>query len=116
MADETTTDTHLALRQVMTKVLGERDITRNEALHQLMGLDLHTSNITVVKTSLECTKGINKNKRTNQLEFTNSFVDMYSNRFSSVKFQATFEENDYNFMELFSIQHCEIFRFKKAKW
>ena len=83
----------------MTKVLGERDITRNEALHQLMGLDLHTSNITVVKTTLESSKGINKNKRTNQLEFTDSFVDMYSNRFNSVKYQTTFEENDYNFME-----------------
>ena len=40
-----------------------------------------------------------KNKRTNQLEFTDSFVDMYSNRFNSVKYQTTFEENDYNFME-----------------
>ena len=101
MADAATTDTHLALKQVFTKVLGERDITRNEAIHQLLGLDLHISNVTVVKTSLDSSKGISKNQRTNQLQFNDSFVDLYSNRFTSAVYNQMYAEdqNDLNFIE-----------------
>lgn len=99
MADETTTDTHLALKQVMTKVLGERDITRNEAIHQLLGLDLHFSNITVIKTSLESSKSLSKNKYSNQYQLNDSYIDLYSNRFNSSKYSSIFGTKDINFIE-----------------
>lgn len=60
----TTTDTHMALKKVMTKVLGLRDISMHEALHLTMSLDLHWSNIKVVRTSLNKSNLIKENTDT----------------------------------------------------
>ena len=63
----------------MTKVLAERDVTVHEALHQLLGLDLHASNITVVTTSLEPTRAIQNNKA-GETVLHESFIDIYAGR------------------------------------
>ena len=78
-ANSNTTSTHLALQQVMTKVLAERDVTVHEALHQLMGLDLQASNITVVTTSLEPTRAIKRNG-SGEAVLHEAYIDMYAGR------------------------------------
>jgi hypothetical protein len=52
-AREGETDTRLALKRVMTKVLGSRDVSRAEALHCLQDIPLHDSNVTIVRESLQ---------------------------------------------------------------
>lgn len=52
--------TQTNLRKVMNKVLGLRDISMHEALHLTMSMDLHWSNITVLKTSLIKSNSIKK--------------------------------------------------------
>lgn len=51
------------LKKVMNKVLGLRDISMHEALHLCMSLDLHWTNVTLVKTSLVKSNSIKKNQR-----------------------------------------------------
>ena len=63
----------------MKKVLAERDVTVHEALHQLLGLDLHASNITVVTTSLEPTRAIQNNKA-GETVLHESYIDIYAGR------------------------------------
>ncbi len=48
-AHEGETDTCLALKRVMTKVLGSRDVSRAEALHCLQDIPLHDSYVTMCK-------------------------------------------------------------------
>lgn len=71
-------DTRLCLRRVMTKVLAERDVTFQEPLHQLLGLDLYNSNITVVKVSLESTARVRVNN--NKLEMNTGLVIAFARR------------------------------------
>ena len=75
-------DTKITLQKIMNKVLGERDITRNEALHILMGLDMHESNVTVVRTSLDYNYGLRNNKKTGEAYLAKSYPEKYANRLS----------------------------------
>lgn len=61
-------ESRCGLKKVITKVLGMRDISMHEALHLCMSLDLHSSNITVVKTSLLKSNLIKKKKRSKYLK------------------------------------------------
>lgn len=79
----------------MTKVLGMRDITVMEAVHQLLGFPLYESNITVVTANLEAFKQLRKKK--GQIVFTDSMVELYSSR---QKYQSRFPGIiDVNFLE-----------------
>ena len=51
-------NTALVLKKIMNKVLGERDISNHEALHQISALPLKESNISVVKVNLDHSKQI----------------------------------------------------------
>jgi hypothetical protein len=63
-----TRTTQQNLRKVMNKVLGQRDISMHEALHLCMSLDLHWSNVSIVKTSITKSNSIAKNKKTGNLK------------------------------------------------
>ena len=73
------TDTLLALRQVTTKVLGNRDVSMSEALHTLQDLPLHDSNVTVLRCSLEATLEIGTDDM-GDYEFCESVAALYANR------------------------------------
>jgi hypothetical protein len=73
------TDTCLALKRVMTKVLGSRDVSRAEALHCLQDIPLHDSNVTIVRCSLESSKAVVSNEM-GDIEYRDSLVDVYANR------------------------------------
>jgi hypothetical protein len=77
-AREDETNTRSALKSVMMKVLGERDVTLHEALHTLDGLRLWDANITVISTSLESSVLIQRNSETGSMEFKDSLVDTYA--------------------------------------
>jgi hypothetical protein len=74
------TNTHKALQQVLNKVIGQRDISVPEAVHLLLGLEMHHSSFTVVVTSLVPSKLLTKNKITNVVELKNSLVEAYADR------------------------------------
>ena len=82
-ADENASTAEL-LRGLMLKVLGQRDISHHEALHQLMGLDLYGSNVTVVVTSLNSSKSLKKDDQ-DQPVLVNSMVDNYANRNENIE-------------------------------
>jgi hypothetical protein len=72
------TDTKSSLKKLMMKVLGERDVTPNEAIHTLLGLNLHSSNVTVIKSSLANSNQILSNKRKNKLKISD--IQLYAKR------------------------------------
>ena len=78
-AREGETDTRLALKRVMTKVLGSRDVSRAEALHCLMDIPLHDSNVTIVRCSLQGSKEVVSNEM-GDIEYRDSLVDVYEKR------------------------------------
>ena len=57
------------LRKVMTKVLSQRDIAVMEAIHLLMGWNLHKSNITVANVNLISSRNLKKNKDSKVITF-----------------------------------------------
>ena len=67
------------LRKVMTKVLSQRDIAVMEAIHLLMGWNLHKSNITVTNVNLVSSRKLVKNKNS-KVEIKDSLVDLYAKR------------------------------------
>ncbi len=73
------TDTCLALKRVMTKVLGSRDVSRAEALHCLQDIPLHDSNVTIVRCSLQSSKEVVSNEM-DDIEYRDSLVDVYAIR------------------------------------
>jgi ATP-dependent DNA helicase PIF1 len=94
------TNTQNTLKKIMNKVLGERDISDHEALHQLTGLPLHESNITVVKINLDHNKQIRF--KGNDIEFVNSAIDNYAQR-SEFKLQSA---ETLDIMEMSFIEFC----------
>lgn len=71
--------THQNMKKVMNKVLGFRDISMHEALHLTMSLDLHWSNISVVKASLVKSNAIKKSKNGN-IDVHPDYLDLYASR------------------------------------
>ncbi len=65
------TNTHLALKRVMTKTMGERDVSLSEALHTLQDINLHYSNVTVLRLSLENSSEVLNNEN-NDIEYSDS--------------------------------------------
>ena len=74
------TNTKSALKRVLTKVLGDRDVSTHEAHHLLLGLHLHHCNVTVVKVSLESSRLVRRNNEDTDIEFDDSLVDVYGKR------------------------------------
>ena len=66
----------------MHRVLSERDITVSEGCHQLYGLPLHESNITIVSASLESGRHIRRYAETDSLILSNNMSDTYRHRLS----------------------------------
>lgn len=56
-------DMEYGLKRIMTKVLGQRDVSVHEALH--IGYPLYNSNITVFKFSFENSKKLKIDDETN---------------------------------------------------
>ena len=79
-AESDLTNTHKAMQQVLNKVIGQRDISSPEAVHHLLGLDMHTNSYTVITTSLDFSKQLARNNRTHVIELKDSLVDAYANR------------------------------------
>ncbi len=72
------TDTKQVIKKIMTKVMGLRDVTPNEAMHTLLGYELHNSNVTVIKTSLNESNLLNKSL--DEIKIDESYLHLYSNR------------------------------------
>lgn len=79
-ANSRLTSTQTALRDVITRVLGQRDIGLFEAEHSLLSEKLHESNIQVVTVSLKSTPLIKRNNNNQEVEFEDSSVDLYARR------------------------------------
>jgi hypothetical protein len=77
-AEPESSNTKQLVKKIMTKVMGLRDVTPNEAMHTLMGIELHNSNITVVKTSLQKSNLLKKTP--NSIDIDESYLELYSNR------------------------------------
>lgn len=76
-------DTILGLRKVFTSVIGERDISVSEALHQLTGEPMFYSNLTVESVSLNSSRKLSKDGGV--VKVAPSFVDMYADRKKYIK-------------------------------
>ena len=87
-------DPRCILKLIMERVMGERDVSANEAMHLILDLGLYQSNITVVKTSLDESKRLKKSKM-NQLELQDSYYNLYAERSSYLKHDLS----NYNFID-----------------
>jgi hypothetical protein len=86
------TNTHLALKRVMTKIMGERDVSLSEALHTLQDINLHNSNVTVLRVSLENSSEVINNEN-NDIEYSDSIYTLYAGRKALTQFPESVPMN-----------------------